>query len=67
MTQYTIIRDADGRFVVRADEGNGWIRNSPTFRYEAEAEAWIVGHGQGTEYTVSRSWIDTNQDPQTFS
>jgi hypothetical protein len=63
MTRYTIIRDGDGGFVVRVDDGTGWTRNSPRYRYEAEAEPFIVGHGQGTEYTVSRDWLDNGQDP----
>jgi hypothetical protein len=54
MTRYTIVQNDDCCFIVRVSDGIGWIRNSPAFTQEAEADAWIVEEGRGTEYTVSR-------------
>jgi len=52
--RYVILQDVDGSFAVRIDDGSAWARLSPRFSNEAEAEAWIVEQGRGTEYIVSR-------------
>ena len=54
MDRYVILQDVDGSFAVRSDDGSARARLSPRFSNEAEAEAWIVEQGHGTEYTVSR-------------
>jgi hypothetical protein len=55
MIRYKIIQDGDGSFVVRVSDEGDWSRISPRFGNEDEADAWIVEHGRGTEYTISRT------------
>jgi hypothetical protein len=52
--RYVILQHVDGTFAVRIDDGSAWTGLLPRSSNEAEAEAWIMEHGRGTEYTVSR-------------
>ena len=54
MDRYVIRQNVDRTFTVRVEDGSDWTRASPYFSSEAEAEAWIMEQGRGTEYIVAR-------------